>query len=72
MKITMNSEIIIYKTEDGLTKIETRLEDDTVWLSQQQMAEQEYRRYQAKTLSVAEKDYLDGLKGIESGVGKRI
>jgi hypothetical protein len=36
---TMDSEIIIYQTEDGLTKIETRLENDTVWLSQQQMAE---------------------------------
>jgi hypothetical protein len=35
----MDSEIIIYQTEDGLTKIETRLENDTVWLSQQQMAE---------------------------------
>ena len=34
-----NSEIIIYQTEDGLTKIEVRLEDETVWLTQQQMAE---------------------------------
>lgn len=33
------SEIIIYQTEDGLTKIETRLEDETVWLTQAQMAE---------------------------------
>lgn len=32
------SEIIIYQTDDGLTKIETRLEDETVWLSQAQMA----------------------------------
>jgi hypothetical protein len=38
-KRPMESEIIIYQTEDGLTKIETRLEDATVWLSQQQMAE---------------------------------
>lgn len=35
----MSSEIIIYQTEDGLTKIQTRLEDETVWLSQEQMAE---------------------------------
>ena len=34
-----NSEIIIYSTDDGLTKIQTRLENDTVWLSQAQMAE---------------------------------
>jgi hypothetical protein len=38
-KQPMKSEIIIYQTEYGLTKIETRLENDTVWLSQQQMAE---------------------------------
>lgn len=35
----MNSEIIIYQTEDGLTKIQTRLEHETVWLTQAQMAE---------------------------------
>jgi hypothetical protein len=33
------SEIIIYSTDDGLTKIQTRLENDTVWLTQAQMAE---------------------------------
>ena len=30
--------IIIYQTEDGDTKIETRLEDETVWLTQEQIA----------------------------------
>lgn len=35
----MKSEIIIYQTEDGLTKIQTRLEDETVWLTIEQMAE---------------------------------
>ncbi len=34
-----NSDILIYQTEDGQTKIETRLEDETVWLTQQQMAD---------------------------------
>lgn len=34
----MNSEIIIYQTEDGLTKIQTRLEHETVWLSIEQMS----------------------------------
>jgi len=33
------SNIIIYQTEDGKTKIETRLEEDTVWLTIEQMAE---------------------------------
>ena len=32
-------EIILYQTEDGLTKIDVRFEDETVWLTQQQMAE---------------------------------
>ena len=35
----MNSEIIMYQTEDGLIKIETTFENDTVWLSIDQMAE---------------------------------
>ena len=34
-----NSQIIMYKTENGLTKIEVTLENETVWLSQNQMAE---------------------------------
>ena len=34
-----NSEILIYKTEDGSTKIDVRLEDETVWLTQLQMSE---------------------------------
>lgn len=33
------SEIIIYQTEDGLTKIDVRLDEDTVWLTQAEMAE---------------------------------
>ena len=32
-------EVIIYQTEDGLTKLDVRMEDETVWLTQQQMAE---------------------------------
>ncbi|MCE5178307.1 MAG: hypothetical protein LLF81_04065 [Porphyromonadaceae bacterium] len=39
IRMDNRSEIIIYQTDDGLTKIETRLEDDTVWLTQAQMAE---------------------------------
>ena len=34
-----NSQIIMCKTENGLTKIEVTLENETVWLSQNQMAE---------------------------------
>lgn len=35
----MKSSLIIYQTEDGQTKIQTRLEDETVWLTIEQMAE---------------------------------
>lgn len=34
----MSSSIIIYQTEDGLTKIETHFENETVWLTQEQIA----------------------------------
>ena len=34
-----NSNIIMYTTEDGLSKIETTFDGDTVWLSKAQMAE---------------------------------
>ncbi|MBE6305955.1 MAG: cell filamentation protein Fic [Bacteroidales bacterium] len=34
-----NGNIVIYQSEDGQTRIEVRMEDETVWLSQQQMAE---------------------------------
>ena len=33
-----NNQIIIYNTEDGQTKVEVKMSDDTVWLSQKQMA----------------------------------
>lgn len=32
-------EILIYQSEDGLTNVEVTVQDETVWLSQQQMAE---------------------------------
>lgn len=35
----MNSEILLYQTEKGNTKIEVVLENDTVWLNQSQMVE---------------------------------
>jgi hypothetical protein len=34
-----HGEIVIYQTEDGLTNIEVRIQDETVWLTQQQMAD---------------------------------
>ena len=34
-----NTELIIYTTDDGVTKVETTFDGDTVWLSQEQMGE---------------------------------
>ena len=43
-------DIIIYQTEDGLTNINVKLDNDTVWLNQQQMAE----LYQSSRTNVVE------------------
>ncbi|MCD8005093.1 MAG: hypothetical protein LUE91_05515, partial [Oscillospiraceae bacterium] len=32
-------EIIVYQTEDGLTQLDVKFEDETVWLTQAQLAE---------------------------------
>ena len=34
----MNSEILIYQNTNGSIKVDVRLEDETVWLTQDQMA----------------------------------
>ena len=34
-----SSDLIIYTTEDGLTKVDVTFDEDTVWLTQEQMAE---------------------------------
>ncbi len=36
--ISMNSEVIIYKGADGLSNLSVQLEDETVWLAQDQIA----------------------------------
>lgn len=98
-----NGNIIIYQTEDGLTKIDVKLENETVWLSQQQMAElygttkqnislhiknifdenelnenstvkeflTVYKKYQVKTISPVEQEYLNALKQISSEIKKK-
>lgn len=37
--MNQNNEIIIYQSEDGQTQVDVRMENDTVWLTQAQMAE---------------------------------
>jgi hypothetical protein len=39
MNIDDHGEIIIYQTDDGLTKINVNMQDETAWLSLDQMAE---------------------------------
>ena len=34
----MDNQIIIYQTEDGQTQVDVRMENETVWLSTNQMA----------------------------------
>ena len=34
-----NSQFLVYQAEDGQIKIDVRLEQETVWLTQQQMAD---------------------------------
>ena len=36
--VNKNNEILIYQTEDGQTQVDVRMENDTVWLTQAQMA----------------------------------
>ena len=35
----LNSNVLMYTTEDGVTKVEVTLDNETVWLSLDQMAE---------------------------------
>lgn len=39
MSFENNTEILIYQTEDGQTKVDVKIENETVWLNQAQMAE---------------------------------
>jgi hypothetical protein len=39
IKMENKSEILLYQTENGQTKLEVKLENETVWLTQQQMSE---------------------------------
>lgn len=37
--MNVEDKIIIYQTEDGQTQVDVRMENETVWLTQAQMAE---------------------------------
>ena len=59
------SEILIYTNEDGSTNIEVKLEDETVWLTQQQMT----KLFQTSRTNVVEHikniymEFTDGIRG---------
>ena len=44
------SEIIIYQTEDGSTKIDVKFQDETVWLTQAQLC----KLYQTSKSNISE------------------
>lgn len=44
------SQIIIYQADDGKTTVDVRLEDETVWLTQKQLAE----LYQSSKANISE------------------
>ena len=39
MKNETQSQVLLYQASDGVTRLEVRMEDETVWLSQNQMVE---------------------------------
>ena len=55
------SEIILYQTPDGKTKVNVRLEGETVWLSQKMMAElfeKDVRTINEHVLNIFQEDEL--------------
>lgn len=52
IKTNTQSEIIIYQTEDGSTKIDVKFEDETVWLTQAQLCEL-YQTSKSNPISVS-------------------
>ena len=47
---TVGSEILIYQTDDGHTKIDVKFEDETVWLTQAQLC----KLYQTSKSNISE------------------
>ena len=47
---SLENNIIVYQSEDGTLKIDVKFEDETVWLTQQQMAD----LYQTSRTNVVE------------------
>lgn len=39
MKLPREPQVLLYQTDDGTTRVEVRMEGETVWLNQNQMAD---------------------------------
>ncbi|MET4083496.1 hypothetical protein ABIB40_003468 [Pedobacter sp. UYP30] len=63
-------EIIIYKTEDGLPSIDVKLEEDKIWLTQQQMALLFKRDY--KTISKHVNNILERVNCLEIQLSQKM
>ena len=55
----MNSELILYTTEDGVTKVDVTFVDETVWLTQEQMADL-FQKSKSTINEHIKNIYLDG------------
>ena len=64
-----NSEIIIYNTEDGECKVDVRLDEDTVWLTQEQMSEL-FQKAKSTINEHIKNIYADGELKIENTLRK--
>ncbi len=62
------SQLILYQTEDGQTRLEVRLEDESVWLSQKLMAD--LFQKDVRTINEHVKNVFDE-KGLSSGLTTR-
>lgn len=61
-------QLLVYRTEDGPVKIDVRLENETVWLMQQQMAELFQTTQQNISLHAKTENGREKVKGLKSSV----
>ncbi|WP_238426774.1 hypothetical protein [Capnocytophaga genosp. AHN8471] len=62
----MDSQFLIYQNQEGDVKIDVRFQDETIWLSLDQMAikksAQEYEKYQTKQRQIERENSLKELE----------
>ena len=57
---TPRSEIVLYQTEDGQTRVQCRFESETIWLTQKLMAEL-FQKGRDRQKSISEQGGAGGL-----------